>query len=134
MDKIQRIEVTAFIINKNKTLILKRAEHKKVLPGFFELPGGGVEFGEGLEDALKREVKEEIDLEIKVNKLYSSFSSIINNTQYIDIQFYVEIISNLEIRLSPEHVGFKWISENEIDNYKFSPEMKQAIKNGFSQI
>jgi 8-oxo-dGTP diphosphatase len=134
MEKIQRIEATAFILKNNKLLILKRSENKKVLPGYYEMPGGGIEFGESPEEAIKREIKEETGLETKILNPYCTFSDVINNKQYIDIQFYAKIIGEDDVKLSDEHTEYKWISRDEINNYKFSDQMKEVILKGFDNL
>lgn len=53
----------AVIINKGKILLLKTKS-----TGKYWFPGGGIELGEKLEDGLKREVREETGIEIKIKK------------------------------------------------------------------
>jgi len=53
-NKIQKICVTAFIVKENKLLIVRRSKNEFFLPEYYEMPGGKVEFGESLEDALLR--------------------------------------------------------------------------------
>ncbi len=134
MNRIQKIGVSAFIFDNNKALIVKRSKNENFLPGYFELPGGIIEFGESPEQALIREIKEELNLNIRIIKPYSTFSYISGNQQKhtIDIQFIVKIDDDINnLKLSKEHEYFKWIGKEEINNYKFSNEMKQAIKKGF---
>jgi len=137
MDKFQKIGVTAFIKNGEKVLIVKRPENASFLPGYFELPGGHVEFGETPEEALIREVKEEVSLDIEPQKPYSTFSYISSNgnKHTIDIQYIVNVINdNQEPKLSEEHESFAWITKNEIDNFKFSDLMKKAVLKGFRAV
>jgi ADP-ribose pyrophosphatase len=55
------------IINdKNEVLLVKRSNQSKMEPGLWSRPGGTVEFGETVEEALKREIKEELDIEIEI--------------------------------------------------------------------
>ena len=55
MEKFQKIGVTAFVVSGDeKVLLLRRSKKEKFLPGYFELPGGKVDFGENPEKALER--------------------------------------------------------------------------------
>ena len=136
MLKTQKISVTAFILNsENKVLIVKRSKTDSFLPGFFELPGGKVEFGESVEEALTREIKEETALRIKLIRPYSTFSylSTDRQKQTIDIQCICKVLSkNYKVRLSEEHEDFNWIPLVNIKKFKFSAEMRKAIAKGFN--
>lgn len=60
------IEVEAWIINEDeKILIQKRAPEKKQAPNKWSLTAGHVDAGEGVEDAIAREIKEEVGIECK---------------------------------------------------------------------
>lgn len=134
---MQKIGVTAFILDSDKVLIVRRSQEETFLPGYYELPGGKVEFGESPEQALKREIKEETNLEIEVIKPYDCFSylSSDNERHTIDIQFITKLTDNPEnIKLSKEHDAFEWISKDDISKYQFSDEMKKVIEKGFNNI
>jgi 8-oxo-dGTP diphosphatase len=61
------IGVDNIILNdEGKILLVKRSQKLKTYPGFWGLVGGWVEWGETVEEALKREAKEEIGVEIEV--------------------------------------------------------------------
>lgn len=61
----QRIIVAALLINSRQELLLCRMPPDRgVFPGQWGLPGGGIEPGEKMDDALRREVREEVNLEI----------------------------------------------------------------------
>jgi len=80
VDGQQVITACAFIYRINKgtpeLFIPKRAMTKKFLPGIFELPGGHIEFGEILEDGLRREIREEFNQEITVLDPFYAFTYI----------------------------------------------------------
>lgn len=137
MQRIQKIGVTAFIYDNKKVLTVKRSAKESFLPGYHELPGGKIEFGESPENALKREIKEETSLNIKIIRPYSIFSytSNDNHKHTIDIQFIVEAIGDInKIKLSNEHESFNWIKQNEINNFQFSEQMEEVILKGFDEI
>lgn len=60
-----RIRVAAVIIENDRILMVT---HKKKKNLYWLLPGGGVEYGESLDHALKRELKEELGISIEVNE------------------------------------------------------------------
>jgi 8-oxo-dGTP diphosphatase len=55
--------VSLIILQDDKILVERRALHKATDPGIVVIPGGHVEPGETLEEACKRELKEELDLD-----------------------------------------------------------------------
>ena len=60
------VGATAIITNSKKQVLLsKRKKHGLFYPGYWNLPGGLIEVDEPVEQGLKREVKEEIGIEIK---------------------------------------------------------------------
>ena len=64
--KIPILIVDAFIKKNNKYLAIKRAKNVEV--GTWETPGGKVNLNERVENALNREIKEELGVSIKINK------------------------------------------------------------------
>ena len=108
-------EVTAGIILKeDKILIAKRGLDKK-FSGRWEFPGGKLEPGESLQDCIKRELKEELNISIKNQEYF-----ITNEHEYDN--FKVKIHSflireyNGEIILN-EHEELKWINPNKYEEY-----------------
>jgi 8-oxo-dGTP diphosphatase len=137
MGKFQKICVTAFIPDGKKILVLKRSRMEEFLPEYWEMPGGKVEFAESPDEAVAREVKEETNLEIEAVNPYSLFSYISGDGERhtVDIQYITKLIGGMSgLRISDAHSEWKWISEEEIEKYKFSESMKAIIKRGFQYI
>ena len=104
------------IWNKKKLLITKRKE-KGLLGGLWEFPGGKMKKNENIKSAIKREIKEELSINIKPETLihqvdhhYSHFSVTINaiNCQY----------NGGQIKLSGP-TDFKWINTSKLRSYAF---------------
>jgi 8-oxo-dGTP diphosphatase len=61
------VSVGAMIINnEGNVLLCKRSKHARNEQGQWEIPGGEVEFGEKLTDAIHREMKEELDIDLEL--------------------------------------------------------------------
>ena len=103
--------VAAAIFKDNKLLVCRRAdEGRQALK--WELPGGTVENGESLENALKREMVEELSLQVYVEKLIGSSTL---QYEYVDIQLNVFLcqIESGTLTLN-YHTDMKWASETEV--------------------
>ena len=109
------IEVVAAIITQDgKVLCVQRGEHAKDYISFkWEFPGGKVEFGENREEALVREIKEELAAEIHelqflmtVEHSYPDF--------HLTMHAYSCTLKTGEISLR-EHVDMKWLATEELN-------------------
>ena len=107
---MKTVKVVAAIIKKdNKILIASRK--KGEFAGMFEFPGGKIEQGETPQEALKREIKEELDAEIEVGKLID-IVEYDYPTFHLSMQcFWCELKQDkIELR---EHEAAKWLNLNE---------------------
>lgn len=123
--------VSALIINKNKEFLLVNLESFE--SHFFTIPGGGVEEGESLKEAVYREIEEEIGIGKKSlefigeckDSLKFKFKTIKmnrNNIEYEGSERYFFgfkfIGSNEEIKLQEGEVrSYKWVSFENLKNY-----------------
>lgn len=116
--KKELLLVTAAIIKKRgKYLITQRPEGKH-LARKWEFPGGIVEFGEDPKRCLKREIKEELGINIKVNKVFDYSSFIYNNKRHIILLAFLCDFLSGKIR----NIGIKdhkWAKPKEMDHYNF---------------
>jgi len=125
--------VNNIIINQdNRLLIVKRAvRREKAYPGLWDLPGGGVEEGETLQEAATREAMEEIGIKIRQPQDYFYVY------HYEDKDLYVYgIISktnNTNVTLSEAHTEFKWISKDEYKDFEYTPSVGATIKEFFER-
>jgi 8-oxo-dGTP diphosphatase len=98
--------------------LARRADTKKFLPGVYELPGGHVDFGEGLEDGLRRELREELGIEVTVGELAGVFTYVnhVKKSHSIEVVYFAELVTPEEdIHLNPEdHSGYVWATEDSL--------------------
>lgn len=108
----------ALIINdKNETLLLKRTSKTTNEAGFWSKPGGAVELWEKVEDAVKREIKEELGVEIELIKFLGFTESMmkLENQHWISFNYLAKIVGGEVKNLEPEkHEEIKWFKLNEL--------------------
>ena len=106
------IRIYGILIENNKILIVKEPFMGNLI---YKFPGGGMEFGEGTIDCLKREFKEELNLDIEIEKhLYTQYFflvSALNKNEQIFMVYYkvkAKDIQQLENKES-DNQELKWI-------------------------
>ena len=113
--------------SEGKVLILRDSDSE-----WWDLPGGKMYTDESSDEALKREVHEETKLGIDHLKFLTySFEKLGENNKLVLI-FSANIDHEMIPKLSKEHRGFEWITEDEIDNYKlglFKPILRFIMQN-----
>lgn len=110
------VTIKGIIIKENKVLLLKRSRPSSDGLGEWELPGGGLEYGESPTKTLLREVKEETGLDIMILKPTYTFTAIRDHYQTIGIGFLCT--TNQEhVVISKEHVDYQFVSFDKIKNY-----------------
>lgn len=114
------ITVVAALIEKNgKYLIAKRSTGDSNVLGKWEFPGGKVEPNEDELDAIKREIKEEFEINIKaIEYLVNNVCMYPNKT--VDLRLYECIYISGDFILH-DHSEYKFISAEEILNYDLAP-------------
>ncbi|WP_315118929.1 NUDIX domain-containing protein [uncultured Clostridium sp.] len=117
MEKRIVVVVKGIIKFKNKLLIVKRSDNDDVCPGEWEFPGGKIDFGERPEDALIREIGEEVGLAIKIEGILYTWTTMLNKyKQYIGLNYFC-ISESDHVTISFEHSDYKWVDEKEIKEY-----------------
>ena len=127
------VVVTGIVKFKDKFLILKRNDKMEMHPGKWSFPGGKILEGEDLFSALKREVKEETNLDIEDTKEYISDYTFTrpNGKNTIGFCFLVNTKNN-KVKLSKEFTDLAWIKSEEVENYDILHYLKEEVKKAFS--
>jgi 8-oxo-dGTP diphosphatase len=125
--------VGALILDGSRVLLVQRG--KEPLLGHWSLPGGAVETGERLEDALTREVWEETGLHVEVREIAVIFERIMPDPagtceyHYVLVDFHCSILSGVP-RPGDDSSDVAWFEVAELGGLKLT-EGTRAVVEGF---
>ena len=113
------VAVGAVIFNNEGKVLLVKRKHPPN-KGSWAIPGGKVKYGETLEEAIKREMKEETNLDIKVEEPLAIVEIIKEGFHYIIIDFICEVKGG-ELKAGSDAEEAKFFSIEEIKKINTSP-------------
>ncbi|MGN0538046.1 MAG: (deoxy)nucleoside triphosphate pyrophosphohydrolase [Acutalibacteraceae bacterium] len=120
------LEVVAALIWKDSRFMICQRPAHKARGMLWEFVGGKVEQGESKEQALIRECREELAVEISVGRIFMEITHTYPDTVIHLTLFYAEIIKGVPQLL--EHNAIRWITPNEISQYEFCPADKEILE------
>jgi len=128
-----RVAAKAVIIHSDKVLIVREAKtyQEGSQYGKYGLPGGRIEPNESFYDALAREVKEEVGLNVKpIRPIYLGewWPEIKGVKNHIVAMFILCESKDNNVVLSDEHDHYEWIDPQDVDGYDFMDPDDRVIK------
>ncbi len=114
MDNQIVVAVKGVIIRDGKWLIIKRSDSDDIGAGTWETPGGRVDFGECPEEALVREIQEEVGLDATVDGILYASSFMSNPFRQVIIIHYRCAVPQGNVSLSDEHSDYLWATKEEL--------------------
>ncbi|MDX8335890.1 (deoxy)nucleoside triphosphate pyrophosphohydrolase [Candidatus Cetobacterium colombiensis] len=119
MKKIIEV-VGAILENPNGEIFCAMRPKDKSFPGMWEFPGGKIELEEDPKRALEREIKEELNIDIRVDKLFDEVQKEYEEF-IIKLSCYnCTVLDFSEFRLV-EHQEFKWMKKSELKTLNWVP-------------
>lgn len=127
-DSIPRVRVAGYVQRDQSVLLVR---HEKGDHSYWLLPGGGVEYGESLEEALVREFSEEVSLDVEIGPLLFVNDSIApdGSRHMIQLAFRVDIDENavVELGIDERVVEARFVPWEEIQQLVLRPDLRTEI-------
>ena len=118
-------DVTAAVIRKNGRVLIAQRPADGMLGGLWEFPGGKRKPGESLEACLRREIREELRLEIETGDQITAVKHAYTHFRITLHAFECRVVSG-----RPQAIGvadFKWARMSELDRYAFAVTDRKII-------
>lgn len=113
------IQVTCALIEDDDQILCAQRSEKMSLPLKWEFPGGKLENGETLEECLRREIKEELGLDIKILEQLPSNTHKYSDKKVIKLIPFRCSLQTSEIDLK-EHLKIEWASIFQLENFDWA--------------
>ena len=122
----KHIQVAAALIFQNgKVFATKRGDSRYAYVAHkYEFPGGKIEDGESAESAVKRELREELDLEVAVGGLYTSLTHEYPDFIVTLFVYDCEALSDFKLK---EHESYAWLSPCDLKESEWAPADAEII-------
>jgi 8-oxo-dGTP diphosphatase len=131
------VGVGGVVVRNGRALIVKRAHEPR--KGEWSLPGGLLELGESLQDAVRREIKEETMLDVAVGPILETFDRV-HRDEHGRIRYHFVIVDFVcwpesgEAMPGSDADGVAWVSFKEIDDYRVNAHAKAVIEKGLGVV
>lgn len=128
-----RVGVGAVLVHEGRVLLVRRG--KQPLRGRWVVPGGTVELGESLEQALVREIEEETGLVVRPLEVATVFDRIeredgVVRFHYVIVDYLCEYVSG-ELRAGSDAEAVAFASPAELPAYALPPKALEVVLDGF---
>jgi 8-oxo-dGTP diphosphatase len=120
-----KIVVTAAVIEDHGRYFVTRRQQGVHLEGFWEFPGGKCEPGETLEGSLRRELKEELGVEVEIGKEIFTVTHDYPDRS-VELHFLSCTLLNAPVALLGQEM--RWVAREELQSLKFPPADDELIR------
>jgi ankyrin repeat protein len=133
----RREVVAALLIRRGRVLLARRAAGKRIAPGKWHLPGGHVESGESDAAALRREIQEELGVDVTVRDTVYAFDYLWDDEPASGNAHLVTLdVPNADLRWDPRDIAAcAWVEEDRLSDYLAADDHNlEAAKRGFEWL
>jgi 8-oxo-dGTP diphosphatase len=120
----------ALVIHDGRVLLIRRGQAPDA--GEWSIPGGGVELGEAIEDALRREVREETGLEIAVGDFLEIYQRVDRDADgavrfhFVVLDYRCTVIGGA-LRAGDDAADAAWVDPADLDRYAVADSIRRVI-------
>jgi 8-oxo-dGTP diphosphatase len=129
--------VGGLIFEDGKVLLVERG--KEPLKGFWSIPGGIVETGEKLEEAIRREVLEETGLEVEALSIFEIFERIMPDAEgkpeyhYVLIDYLCRRVAG-KLEAASDVSSAAWVSKDDLPEYRITEGTLAVVERAFAKL
>ncbi|AZA11188.1 (deoxy)nucleoside triphosphate pyrophosphohydrolase [Corynebacterium gerontici] len=122
----KRIEVTGAVFLRDNLILAAQRGGGKALDGFWEFPGGKIEPGESPEQALARELREELQVDATIGEFLTTteheydFGIVVLSTYFCELNGTEPVLS--------EHKEVRWVRPKDLENLQWAPADIPAVR------
>jgi ADP-ribose pyrophosphatase YjhB (NUDIX family) len=126
------VGVGGVVVDRGRVLLVRRG--KPPLYGRWVVPGGTVELGESLEQALVREVREETGLEVRPRAFLTAFDRIVRDDgevrhHYVILDYLCERVSG-DVAAASDALDACFVAPEELERYELPPKALEVVLDG----
>lgn len=130
------VGVGGVVIHRNRVLLIRRGGEP--LKGEWSIPGGLIEVGEPLADAVRRELKEETGLDIEPLEMIEVFDRIFRRGRRVRYHFvivdYVCKLKGGRLRPASDVLDARWVRREDLGKFHLTRKAKSVILKAFQKI
>jgi len=127
------VAVKSLILFNRKILLIQRSSYVGG-ENEWEFAGGGLQFGEDLQEGLLREIREEVGLAICIDRLLYAMTAMVSPQRQIVGLTYLSYADTDKVILSHEHINFLWATRRQLVEKLNKPMLNDLAKNSVLDI
>jgi ADP-ribose pyrophosphatase YjhB (NUDIX family) len=123
---LPQVAVGAIVVHDDALLMVQRAHEPG--KGLWSIPGGRVESGELLADALRREVAEETGLAIDVGELAGILEVPGEELHYVILDFHATVAGDIDVTVGGDAGDARWVPLREVAHLECTPRFLETMR------